>query len=89
MSDLARQRIREKIVKHRRGEDARALDRCRQDLPLAAIQGVPGEWITSAPNRDEAWTKVSESLRPALDSAKQRKRKAMEERLRRERGGPG
>lgn len=44
----------------------------------------PGEWITSAVNRDEARAKLSESLRPALDSAQQRK--AMEEWLRR--GGP-
>jgi internalin A len=48
------------------------------DLPLAAIQGVPTEWITSAANRDEAWTKVSEALRPALDKAKQRKKAAWE-----------
>ncbi|MCB0574146.1 MAG: leucine-rich repeat domain-containing protein, partial [Saprospiraceae bacterium] len=45
-----------------------------QDLPLAEIQGAPGEWITSAQNKDEAWTKVSEALRPALARAKQRKK---------------
>ena len=50
-----------------------------QDLPLAEIQGVPGnEWITSASNRDEAWAKVSERLRPALDAAKKRKQEIME-----------
>jgi len=48
-----------------------------QDLPLAAIQGVPGTWITSAANPDEAWTAVSQSLRPAVQKAKQRK-KALE-----------
>jgi len=51
-----------------------------QDLPLAEIQGSPGEWITSAKNKDEAWTKVSESLRPALDKAKQRKKALLEKR---------
>ena len=48
------------------------------DLPLAEIQGTPGKWITSAKNQDEAWTKVSESLRPALDKAKQRKKAMLE-----------
>ncbi|MBK7939965.1 MAG: TIR domain-containing protein [Lewinellaceae bacterium] len=51
-----------------------------KDLPLSEIQGVPGEWITSAANKDEAWTKVSESLRPALDKAKQRKKIRLEKR---------
>jgi len=51
-----------------------------QDLPLAEIQGTPGEWITLAANKDEAWTKVSESLRPALDKAKQRKKVLLEKR---------
>jgi len=48
-----------------------------KDLPLSGIQGTPGEWITSATNQDEAWTKVSESLRPILEQAKQRKHKIM------------
>ena len=48
------------------------------DLPLSEIQGIPGEWITSATNKDEAWTKVSESLRPALEQAKERKRTLFE-----------
>jgi internalin A len=51
-----------------------------QDLPLAEIQGTPGEWITLAKDKDEAWTKVSESLRPALDKAKQRKKVLLEKR---------
>lgn len=51
------------------------------DLPLASIQGVPNEWITSAANKDEAWTKVSESLRPALDRAKQRKKTLLEKQM--------
>ena len=51
-----------------------------QDLPLAEIQGTPGQWITSAKNKDEAWTAVSESLRPALDRAKQRKKVLLEKR---------
>ena len=49
-----------------------------QDLPLAEIQGTPGEWITLAKDKDEAWTKVSESLRPAIDKAKQRKKGLLE-----------
>jgi internalin A len=51
-----------------------------QDLPVSEIQGVPGEWINSlAKNkRDEAWTKVSERLRPALAKAKQRKQEQLE-----------
>jgi internalin A len=51
-----------------------------QDLPLAAIQGVPGEWISSAKNKDEAWTKVSEMLRPALAQAKLRKKEMIDKR---------
>ncbi len=51
-----------------------------QDLLLAEIQGTPGEWITLAKDKDEAWTKVSESLRPALDKAKQRKKVLLEKR---------
>jgi internalin A len=69
---------------HRRGEKTIVPVMLRktdwQDLPLAGIQGVPGEWITSANNKDEAWTQVSISLRPALDKAKQRKSKVLEER---------
>ncbi|MDX2070330.1 MAG: COR domain-containing protein [Haliscomenobacter sp.] len=51
-----------------------------QDLPLSEIQGVPGEWIYSLPKnkRDDAWTKVSERLRPALAKAKQRKQEQLE-----------
>ncbi|WP_421800579.1 COR domain-containing protein [Haliscomenobacter sp.] len=51
-----------------------------QDLPLSEIQGVPGEWINSlAKNkRDDAWTRVSERLRPALANAKQRKQEQLE-----------
>jgi internalin A len=52
------------------------------DLPLSKIQGVPGdgEWISSAKNKDEAWSAVSERLRPALASAKARKKAAMDKR---------
>ena len=63
---------------HRKGEKTIVPVMLRKtdwgDLPLAKIQGVPGEWITLAKDKDEAWTKVSESLRPALDKAKQRKK---------------
>ena len=51
-----------------------------QDLPLAEIQGTPGEWNTLAKDKDEAWTIVSESLRPALEKAKQRKKVLLEKR---------
>ncbi len=69
---------------HRRGEKTIVPVKLRktdwQDLPIAELQGVPGEWITSAKNKDEAWTQVSASLRPALERAKQRKSKMLEER---------
>ena len=48
-----------------------------QGLPLSEIQGTPGVWISSAKNKDEAWTKVSEALRPAIEKAKERKRKKL------------
>lgn len=51
-----------------------------QDLPIAKIQGAPGEWITSATNKDEAWTKVSESLQTATEKAKQHRRWVKESR---------
>ena len=41
---------------------------------------MKGEWITSATNKDEAWAKVSESLRPALDKAKKRKKVLLDKR---------
>ena len=67
---------------HRRGEKSIVPIMLRKtdwkDLPLSGIQGTPGEWITYATtNQDEAWTKVSESLRPVLEQAKQRKHKIM------------
>ncbi|MFN4256062.1 MAG: toll/interleukin-1 receptor domain-containing protein [Saprospiraceae bacterium] len=69
---------------HRRGEKTIVPIMLRktdwQDLPLAEIQGTPGEWITSAKNRDEAWTKVAETLRPALAQAKQRKKRLLDKR---------
>lgn len=51
-----------------------------QDLLLAGIQGTPGQWIALAKDKDEAWTKVSESLRLTLDTAKQRKKVLLEKR---------
>ena len=50
-----------------------------QDLPLSEIEGIPGVWINSTANQDEAWSKVSKALRPALEHAKQRKRAKMEQ----------
>ncbi len=72
------------VEAHRKGEKTIVPVMLRktdwQDLPLAEIQGTPGEWITSAGNKDEAWTKVSESLRPALDKAKKRKKILLDKR---------
>lgn len=65
------------LTSHRNGEKTivpvmlRVID--WQGLPLSAIQATPGEWITSASNRDEAWTKVSKALRSILEQAQQRK----------------
>lgn len=69
---------------HRKGEKTIVPVMLRKtdwlDLPLAEIQGTPGEWITLAKDKDEAWTKVSESLRPAIDRSKQRKKVLLEKR---------
>ena len=67
---------------HRKGEKTIVPIMLRQtdwnDLPLSKIQGTPGEWIASATDKDAAWTKVSEALRPALERAKQRRKKALD-----------
>lgn len=69
---------------HQRGEKTIVPVMLRQtdwgDLPLSKIQGVPGgnEWIASAADKDAAWAKVSAALRPALERAKQRKKKALD-----------
>jgi|GEM_PF-681424 len=43
-------------------------------LPLSDIQGTPnGKWITKFTDSDEAWLQVSESLRPVLKKARERK----------------
>lgn len=69
---------------HRKGEKTIVPIMLRQtdwkDLPLAEIQGTPGgnEWIASAADKDAAWTKVSAALRPALERAKQRRKKALD-----------
>lgn len=49
-----------------------------QDLPLAAIQGAPGEWISSAADQDGAWCRVSERLRPVIEAARERKVRRLE-----------
>jgi internalin A len=46
------------------------------NLDLAKIQGIPGKWITSQPNKDEAWTEVAKSLDPIIDKVKQKLRKS-------------
>lgn len=69
---------------HLRGEKTIVPVMLRQtdwrDLPLSKIQGVPGgnEWIAAAKDKDAAWAKVSAALRPALEHAKQRKKKALD-----------
>lgn len=52
-----------------------------QGLPLAGIQGIPGNWITSSVNKDEAWTKVSKQLRPAIEQAKKNKKELLDKSL--------
>ena len=49
-----------------------------QDLPLAAIQGAPGEWISAAADQDGAWCRVSERLRPVIEAARERKVRKLE-----------
>jgi internalin A len=49
-----------------------------QDLPLAAIQAAPGEWICSAADQDGAWCQVSERLRPVIEAARARKVRKLE-----------
>jgi len=68
---------------HKKGEKTVVPIRLRktdwEGLPLEKIQGAPtSEWITSSKNKDEAWTQVSEQLRPALARAKQRKKEAID-----------
>ena len=71
------------LASHRKGDKTivpvMLRDTDWQDLPLSEIQGVPGVWINSTANQDEAWSKVSKALRPALEHAKQRKRARMEQ----------
>jgi internalin A len=66
------------LLEHNRGEKVIVPIRLRSTdwdgLPLAAIQGVPGVWVTSAGNKDEAWTEVSAALRRVLEQVKARKR---------------
>ena len=67
---------------HQKGEKTIIPVRLRKtdwtDLPLSEIQGVPGEWISLAKDKDEAWTEVSERIRPALAKGKQRKQEQLE-----------
>lgn len=78
------QEFAEALAAHQRGEKTIVPTLLRetdwQDLPLAEIQGTPGVWINSATtNKDEAWTQVSKSLRPALERAKERRKAKLEE----------
>jgi internalin A len=65
------------MAAHGRGEKTVVPIRLREcdwdDLPLAKLQGTPGQWIISAANKDAAWTEVARSLKPAIDAAKTRK----------------
>ncbi|WP_446810500.1 COR domain-containing protein [Methylomonas sp. 2BW1-5-20] len=71
------------LAAHRRGEKTIMPIRLRktdwQDLPIAEIQGAPEEWITSAANPDEAWCRVSERLRPLIETARARKLRKLRE----------
>ncbi|MGZ8217884.1 COR domain-containing protein [Methylomagnum sp.] len=62
---------------HGRGEKEVVPIRLREcawdGLPLAALQGTPGQWITSAANKDAAWTEVAKRLEPTIAAAKLRK----------------
>jgi len=72
------------LAAHRKGEKTIIpiwLRECDlEDSPIATFQSTNSEWITSAKNKDEVWTKVSKSLRPALDKAKQRKKVVLKKR---------
>ena len=48
------------------------------DLPIAAIQGLPAQWFgqLSLTERDTHWTEVSKGLRPVVETAKARKLQA-------------
>ncbi len=48
------------------------------NLPISKIQGVPGEWICSSANRDEAWSVVTEKIRVTIYEIKKRKLKSNE-----------
>ncbi|MBK6930458.1 MAG: leucine-rich repeat domain-containing protein [Saprospirales bacterium] len=69
---------------HRRGEKTIVpiwLRQCDlEDSPIAAFQSTNNQWIASAKNKDEVWTKVSKALRPVLDKIKQRKKAQLDER---------
>jgi internalin A len=64
------------LKQHHKGEKIVVpiqLRKCHWDnLDLAKIQGIPGKWITSQPNQDEAWTEVAKSLDPIIDKVKQK-----------------
>ena len=49
------------------------------DLPLAKIQGRPGQWIDSFSNRDKAWTEVVRGLKPVIEQAQLRRKKWLDE----------
>jgi internalin A len=85
-SDFYKREFEAALKAHQRGEKTIVPVMLRKTdwagLPIAEIQGVPGggEWITSSTNQDEAWTKVSERLRPAVEQAKQRKKALLDKR---------
>ncbi len=64
------------LKQHHKGEKIVVpiqLRKCYWDnLDLAKIQGIPGKWITSQPNQDEAWTEVAKSLDPIIYKIKQK-----------------
>ncbi len=80
-SDFCYKREFEAVLeKHKKGEKIVVpiqVRKCYWDnLELAKIQGIPGKWITSQPNQDEAWTEVAKSLEPIIDKIKQKNSKS-------------
>ncbi len=76
-SDFCYKREFEAVLKkHKKGKKIVVPIQVREcywdNLELAKIQGIPGKWITSQPNPDEAWTEVSKSLVPIIDKVKQK-----------------
>jgi len=64
---------------HAAGEKTVVPIRLRQcdwdDLPVAKLQGLPKQWISTAPDKDAAWTEIAKGLKPVIEKARARKAK--------------